>query len=499
MGLRQILGKYSGGGESDWTFVAKFIRDQYIRNSSEMRRIADARKRDDYYEGGGDIHVVRLIEKAFSDSLTRKLRTDLVSFTKWNNVIRRVAHETATVYSEPAKRYISTDDERYQHFVEAVNLDATMREVDQKLVYHEDVWVQYRVRKDTKEPVIDVVSPAKFWAVSHPEDPTLLVAIIVDQQPTGPASGKAAHYRVWSADETYQLDAECGVIQTSHEELKLGRLPGVLATVRPPSTKGKLLADCPAADLVAAHETVWFQNVLLLKESKSANKQTYASGDTSAAAMGQSSDTERETFLPEGVTMTAIDRGMDLGQFRDNADHILERAAANHGLPPSVLHHQDSSSGQEIHLRRIPIRENRRRRIPFLRRLERELAAIQSAINANDLTEYAFSAEGWMVDFGEVQQPLTEAEQDAVFEHRRRLGLTDTIEEIRRRNPDLKTDAAAEQELLEHVEIETKRIEMMRNLMAMSGAMGSAAPSATDQPQGSTEPPPEDVQPNIDG
>jgi hypothetical protein len=225
---------------------------------------------------------------------------------------------------------------------------------------------------------------------------------------------------------------------------------------------------------VAAHECIWFQNILLLKESKSANKQAYISGDTSAAALGQSADTEREVVLPEGVTVTVVDRGMDLKQFRDNADHVLERAAANHGLPPSVLHQQDSSSGAEIHLRRIPLRELRRKRIPIMRRIEKQIAEIQSAINANDLPEFAFRTEGWMIDFGEVQQPLTEMEADQVFEKRRQLGLTDTIEELRRRNPDLPSDEAAGDVLEHHIAVETERIRTMRELMSLSGGMGAS-------------------------
>lgn len=486
MGLREVLGQHSGGQSADWTFVGNYLRDVYIKNREETVRREAAAKRDAYYEGKGDTFIIRLIEKAFQDRLTRRLRTDLVAWAKWNNVIRRVSHETATVYGEPAQRRVATDVDVYQRFVDLVNLDAVMRELDQKLVYHEDVWIQYRVRRETSEPVLDVVSPACFWAVGHPTDATRLLAIIVDQTPIN-ARKEMPHYRVWVDDETFQLDADCRVIQESYQSWSLKRLPGVLASVRPPTTKGRLLAECPAADLVAAHETVWFQNVLLLKESKSANKQTYATGDTSMATFGQSSDTERETLLPEGVSISTVDRGMDLAIFRDNADHILERAAANHGLPPSVLHHRDSSSGAEVHLRRIPIRENRRRRIPVMRRVERELAEIQSAINASDLTEYSFSAEGWGIDFGEVQQPLTEAEQDSVFEQRRRLGLTNTLDEIKRRNPDIKSDDGAEAELKHHVEVETRRVAMMKTLMQMSGAASSEAPSENDRPQGSSD------------
>jgi hypothetical protein len=165
---------------------------------------------------------------------------------------------------------------------------------------------------------------------------------------------------------------------------------------------------------------------------------------------------------------------MDLKQFRDNADHALERAGANYGLPPSVLHQSDASSGAEVHLRRTPLRELRRERILVLRDVEQQIAEIQSAVNANDLPEYAFDATGWSIDFGEVQQPLSETESDTVFENRRRLGLTNTLDEIRKRNPDLSTDKQAEDVLKRNVEIETLRIEIMRALMALSGSMGAS-------------------------
>lgn len=469
MGIRETLGM---GSQASWTYVGDYLRDHYIKNASDKARRDDARKRDAYYEGGGDDHIKRFIYLAFEDALTRKLRSDLIGFAKWNNVLRRVAHELATVYSEPATRKA---DDRYQKFLELIDTDAVMREVDQKLAIHCDVWIQYRVRSKTKEPVLDVVSPSMFWAVSDPNDRTDLLAIVLDQTP--PRVNRAtACYRVWTADETFQLDHECRVIVSSVEPNTLGRLPGVLASTRPATAKGRLLDDSPAADLVAAHECIWFQNVLLVKESKSSNRQTYASGDVSAATMGQSADTERETILPEGVTVQAVDRGMDLAQFRDNADHVLERAAANHGLPPSVLHQRDSSSGAEIHLRRIPLRELRRKRIPIMRRIEKQLAEIQAEVNANDLPEFAFSADGWAIDFGEVQQPLTESESLQIFEKERELGLSDNYTEEMRRNPDLKTIADAMEAVDARTALRTRYIVSQKDYMAASGALGAAQP-----------------------
>lgn len=469
MGIRETLGM---GSQASWTYVGEFLRDGYIKNADARARRDDARKRDAYYEGSGDEYIKRLVYIAFEDALTRRLRADLVGQAKWNNVLRRVARELGTVYNKPAKRRCGEGADRYRDLVKRVKMDAVMREVDRKLTIHGDLWVQYRVRRETKDPVVDVVTPASFWAVCHPQDMTQLYAIVLDQTP--PRVTRATPcYRVWTADETFQLDAECRVIVSTVESNALGRLPGVLVSTRPASAKGQLLEECPAADLVAAHEMIWFQNVLLIKESKSANKQAYISGDTSSATRGQVSDTEREVVLPEGVTVTVVDRGMDLEQFRKTADHALERAGANHGLPPSVLHQQSSSSGEEINLRRIPLRELRDERILILRDVENEIADIQSQVNANDLPEYTFSIDEWGINFGEVQQPLTETERDTVFEKRRQLGLTNTIAEIMERDPDL-DEKQALAVLDANIQAETLRVIKMKDLIAASGSMGAS-------------------------
>jgi hypothetical protein len=470
MGIRETLGM---GSEVSWTYVGEYLRDQYIKNSSEMARRDEAKKRDAYYEGGGDEHIKRFIYLAFEDALTRKLRADLVGQAKWDNVLRRVAQELATVYSQAPTRRIEGDAEKYRDFIDLVKQDATMREADKKLALHEDCWIQYRVRKSTGQPVLDVVTPSMFWAVANPSDQTELMAIVLDQTP--PRVTRATPcYRVWTADETFMLDQECRVIIATVEVNTLKRLPGVLASMVPASAKGQLLADCPSADLVAAHESVWFQNVLLVKESKSANKQAYISGDTSSATFGQSSDTEREVVLPEGVTVTVVDRGMDLQPFRDNANHMRERTAANRGIPPAVLDQREATSGAEAHMRNLPLRTLRLERILVLRGVEKEIAEIQSAINANDLPEYAFATKGWGIDFAEVQQPLTEMESDQVFEKRRQLGLTNTLDEIIRRNPDLKSRVDAKKILDENITLETARIAKMKDMLAMSGSMGAS-------------------------
>lgn len=488
-------------GTTELETISKFLRDNYVENAAEKKRREHAAKLDEFYEGGGDLEIERMVEIAFKDPVTQSLRKELIEWSKWNNVIGRVVREKATVYSEPPRRKVAAADDVYQAFLELVQMDDAMRELDRKLAYQEDALLGYRVRltaSGDREPVLDVISPASFWAIAHPRDRTLMVGLILDQRMPG-AKDTDPSYRVWTDDETFVMNGKCEIFVESIEEWPLRRMPFVLATTRRPGSKPRILAMCPSADLLAAQCAVWLQNLLLLKESKSANRQTYASGDTSAAVMGQSPDTERETILPEGVSVTAVDRGMDLKQFRDNSNAIIEDAAANHGLPPSVLHQRDASSGAEIELRRIPIRELRKERIPVMRRIEAAIAKVIALVNgaremldpsgtvvavAGDLQAFAFSVEGWSMDFGEVQQPLTAIEADQVFDERRRLGLTDNYEEEMRRNPDLKTFAEAKKVVDDRTKRQVDYVTSQKALMALNGSLGSALGESSAQQNG---------------
>jgi len=481
MGLMKDLGL------AEWKSVGDYLRKNYQDDPDEQARRAHCARLARLYANRSERDLNVLVEAAFKNEVNQDLRKALVKWAKWNNVTARIINEKATVYAEPAVRHVANGDDVYQQFLDLVPMDETMREVDAKLALFEDVWVQYRVRQvddEEREPLLDVIDPACFWAVHAPTDRTRMIAVIIDQKPDASAPDTAPHYRVWTDDETFTMDASFRVISTSVEAWPMGKMPGLLVSMVPPNAKQRLLAQEPSADLAAAHDSVSFQNLLLLKESKSANRQNYLTGDVSRAVMGQVSDTERDVVLPEGVVPTTVDRGMDLEQFRENAREIFEAAGANHGLPPSVLHHADATSGAEVELRRIPLRELRRKRIPVLRRAERRIAQIQSMVNAKDLPAFAFSAEGFTVDFGEVQGILTEQEKDAVFEKRRQLLLTDTVEEEMRRNPDIRTAREAVERIAERVKNEVLRVRLTQQLTRLNGGTSSQPGDATPQDNG---------------
>lgn len=508
MSLFSILGV----ADDDLGAVENHLREFYVENKEETSRRAHASLLDEFYEGRGDAEMERIVDACWKDPKNNARRKDFIraGVDKSNNVVARIAREKATVYAEPPRRMVTDDAEnlRYQEFQDVVGMNDAMRELDRKLAIHEDALLWYRVRVNPigeREPVVEVVSPASFWAVCHPRDRTMLVAIIFDQRmpmakPTDPS------YRVWTDDQTFVMNGACKIFGGSIEPWPLGIMPGVLCSMRQPGSKPTLLAQCPSADLLSAQRAVRLQDLNLAKESISANRQTYVTGDTSATAMGQTADTDSEVFLGEGVQASAIDKGLDQAQFRDNASYIVDAVASNHGLPPSVLHQRDAASGAEIELRRIPIRELRKERIPVMRRIEWRIARVMSMVNSargetidedgtpliipGDLPEFAFSMAGWSIDFGEVQQPMTESESLAVFETARRLGLTDNYTEEMRRNPDLRTLDEAKKVVAERIQRQTEFVAQQKELMALNGSLGSTTGEPSAEENGSSGPAP---------
>lgn len=485
-------------GTDDPSVVGAFLRDHYIDNPEETARQCHAKLLDEFYAGRGDAEMERVIDVLWTDTKNSERRKAVLKagLDKYDNILARIAQEKATVYNEPTQRKVENEtNDRYREFVDLLGQDLAMRALDTMLAIHEEALLWYRVRvKPTgeREPLLEVISPSTFWAVCHPNDRTLLVAIVINQRmpmskPEDPC------YRVWTDDQTFVMNAKCDIFPDSIEVWPHGRMPGVLCSLVKPGAKPTLLTPCPSIDLLSAQKQVRLQDLNLTKESISANKQAYVSGDTSATPMGQSADSEGSIMLGEGVSITTVDRGVDTEIFMNAGTHAADAAFANHGVPPTVRSQKDASSGAEIEMRMLPIRKLREKRIPVFRLIESEIVKVMSMVNSarvivddtgdptgelapGDMMEFAFSADGFSIDYGEVQQVMTEAEKDATYETRKRLQLTDPYEEEMRRNPDIRTLEEAEKIVKERIDRNARFVIDQKDLMAASGALGSAQP-----------------------
>jgi len=443
--------------------------------------------------GGGDRQIHALIDAVYTTPSIRQRLKGFVSIAKYNNISRRIINEQSSVYNVIAKRTVAGKDnnDRYRRLQRDARQHEIMQRVNRWGNLHRNLAVGFTVRDEgfRRVPVMRVVTPDCFFAVSHPRDATRLIAIGIEHR----SADGSTRWVVWSDTEVFEMNAEGLISSASIQQHGLRRSPWILFSIEPPH--GSLLDSTTMEDLAAAHRAEWFLQVRILKESKSATKIPVIQGDEVSMARGQAADSEGVLVLPQGTNTTSIDMSVDRAPFEKTSNFIYETAAANNGIPPTILHHAGVQSAEARELMRIPLMELRREQTIPLREFERELVDVQEMVTSEELPDLAFANKGWSVDFRESRTPLDPKTAIEVFEHSRRLGLTDTIEYMMERNPDL-TEEQAIMQLRSHIDRELKRNILMRPLQAISGSTGATVPAAgangrgmaaiPDQQQGDT-------------
>ncbi len=491
--------------------LASYLREHY-ETAGEKERNERHRLRDQLYRDGGVEHMDNMIDALFSDPDVKRLRKAVVPYARFNNIIKRIVNEMSTVYAEPARRTVgetadtiaanatalavaaeenvdvdagviadavasTPNNDKYQAALEACRMNERMVEVGRLLNLHRALLVGFRVRTrmdGTREPTIDIATPANVRAITHPNDDTLVVGWLIRTcHRTARSSEETPTWTLWTDHEAVSLRDDMSPIMSSYVEHKLGVCPWVPVTLGPnasgfwPGSEGE--------DLVAGHMTIWFENVLLIKESKSATKQTLIQGDGTSMARGQASDTETVGELADGQSATTVDMSMDLDLFKGASGHVLDSLSLNYGLLPAVARGQHAESAEARELQMLPLKAIRRRQQVPLRRFEQQFAIVMAAVLKVDLPSMLFQVIDWLIEFAETETPLDPIAEQDLFEKRRAAGLDNTVDMLKRKTPGL-DDRGAWSMIERSVSVETKRNTLMRPLQRISGSMGASTP-----------------------
>ncbi len=463
------------GAPLSWEEVGAYLREHCDRLEDRDRERRH-RRRDDFYTDGGVKHIEAVIDDVFMDDEVKALRKKWAPYARFNNGLKRVVNEVSTVYAEPARRQVKDEanNAKYQELLELLDFDVLAQHINRLYNLHRVIFVGPRVRllpDGTREPVIDVATPTNMRVVPHPNDEARVVGYLLRLSLRSVRSDQSRPpaWVLWTDHEWVFCDDRLQPIQSSVTQHALGVcrwVPIVRSVGRPGFWPGE-----EGEDLVAAHVAMSMAAVLLLKETKSATKQTFFQGEMASTARAQGMDTELPAELGEGVAATTVDMSMDLEVFTRVADHVLERAANAYGMSAALVKHEGVASADARELMRVPLRELRREQQPIFRRFERRLVQVLAVVVAADAPDLAFDPDGFRIDFGESQTPLSQNEELDLFEKERRLGLTNTIAFMQKRNPDLDDDQA-EAEVQENIAIETKRQIDLLPLKKASGELG---------------------------
>lgn len=460
---------------------------RYCNTDADKDRAKRHVLRDELYRDGGIAHMNAFIDRVFADRKVRDLRKEWVPIARIDNPIRRVVHELSTVYAVPARRMVDDPhNATYQRVLKAVRMDERMLQVSRLLNLHRALLVGFRVRVQadgvTREPVLDIATPANARAVLHPNDNTLVVGWLIRTSYRSARRTNLPAWTLWTDHESVQLTDEMRVLSDTYMTHGFGVCPWVSVTLGPPEPG--FWPGCEGEDLAAAHMAVWFSNVLLLKETKSATKQTVVQGDGTTVARGQAGDSEVPLELADGQTVTTQDMSMDLEMFRATGDHVLTHVGLNYGIPPGVLMHQGVQSAEARDLQRLPIEELRQQQQVPLRLFEAGLVVVKAAVLRVDLPELWFDPSTWSMEFSSSRTPLDPVKEHELFEKRRAAGLDNTVSFYQRlRGNDITADRAW-REIEANILVETERQRAMRPMEAASGALGAAAARADEKDGG---------------
>jgi hypothetical protein len=415
--------------------LRRAIERWHPKGKKEEPRRMEMRRRLDLYRDRGRTHFEKAIDALFKNKKVREWRKAFLEYAEFQNVTNRVIRETSTVYSEPATREIKgvKATEQYLEFQQEVSYNHKLRLVNRlgNLCNEMLVWP---IVRDDSVPVLRTVAPDRFTVIPHPNDPLRPAMFVVDQFPDGlSVSSSDPHYLGMSEREWIVLDKDWRVLKI--EEHGLEQMPALLWHREEPD---EVLLDAHTGkDLISAHLAVALLNTLMLKHQKAGTKLAYATGDTSDVARGQAMDEESLIELGEGVSLNTLDLGADPKSYIDATRAVIKQIAANRGIPESVfdLSYQ-ATSGFEIELKRTGLREIRRDQVMVFRPFEKRLASLWSAVLTSAGSEWAYTMDGWSIDFGEIDTPQEPMAKLDYWRKLEELGLANRVEMYLEQNPE---------------------------------------------------------------
>lgn len=443
-----------------------------LPTNEARRRRREVGTRLAWWRDQGASLVTGLVDFIFDNPTVKAQRKRFAKMATAHNSTKRLTDEASNLYREPPRRVFrgrTVAERGYLDTVEAVQLDELMQEAQPIAFLTSCILFWSVTSKATDKTGLRIVTLDACDPISHPGDPLTMAGVVLDVAPqtslVGSYRTKLAHFEVW--DETYvlELDAAGQLVRPRYEH-GLGRIPGFLAHARKPVEK--LVEWERGGDIVAAHECVAFLNLLALRLAKSQGEnQPVLSGDLAKMATRQPADGETPIALPPGVTVEMLQSKTDPDHYLSLIKHFIGGVAQTYGMSYEQFTFSetaDTTSGRAYSVRRQKLAEIRSQQARRWRRIERDLVEL-----------LGFDATGFLVDFHDPALPTDPGEELEVEEKRWRLGQSNPIDYLRKKNPDIPDDEVAGQILLANIKTTSALWSLLRtqNAPADSDAVDS--------------------------
>lgn len=474
--------------------ICAHLRNTHLSSeSAEHERRERMRMRIDMFHDRGRPYFENLLRTVFAgDAALRDEYARVLPYAMYQNVTRGVARILSKVYAkEPRRSVEGKTNSGYQNFIRATKLNQRGRQANLYANVANDVlfFLRYKQRSTGRVPFIDIIPSDRFTPIADPNDPTELIGVVIDSAPCGiGVTERTPHYIVWTNDLVFRLDKNKHLVEGTVAPNPYGEIPAVL--VHRELGRDELVDGYSGSDIIAAHFAVVLLNVLMLRGQKVGTKVPYTRGDTTGLTRGQTLDQAAMTEFPDDVSPGVLDLGHDPQALIQSARTVIAQAAANHGIPEDVFYQKvQASSGDQLELLLMPLRERRDEQVMIFRDAERSLAYKASRLLPLMGVEprYRFDAHGFSIDYGEIAMPMSPQVKNTYRQAARSLGTRSPIDDIMDDDPDIQTREEAKARLLRNAGERAWWVDIERKLNMPANA-NAENPGRTPQANGALGP-----------
>lgn len=419
--------------------------------SSEVVRIAQAsRPRKDecslrlrYYSDEQHQATLNLIARRWSHP--DKFRIFSI------NMVRKITDRRASTYRLPPRRtFTGLDQATGDQLYRAMNCDAVLKKASRYTKLCKSGLLQVGWDEATAAPTLNVLTPNVLDVVhaGNPERPTrVIITHSADR-------AEDVSYSDWTAAGFRRLNyrgARQRIAGNPGESNPYGVLPFVPLFDRLPDDQFFLPGG---RDLIEAQDAV---NVALANLWRSvenqAHGQAWASGISANEALQFGPD--RAVVLPQGGQFGFASPNSPIRSILEAIEFVMRQTAATHDCGADVFDlSKVAESGSAKHAGRIELKEARLDDVAMWRVAEQRLFEVLKAVVNTHAPGTIPDGATVSVDFAEIQDQLSEAEQLENTRTKVELGLWAPADALMALNPDGYPDRAAA-----HAELQRRRAE----------------------------------------
>jgi hypothetical protein len=447
--------------------ILPLIARDLVKSPEEAARKADANKRVKLFLDDKHSILQSLIDRVFDEQAVKARFLKFIRVAKSQSPFKRVVNLISRpVYATPPVRAVRP--EKAQANFETIarecrlndRLDLATRLAN--ACNHVVLYPRYLPSLDRIE--IDLLTPNMVSVLPNPESPLTALAIMYDYPVS--RDGRTYCYTVYyDGAETFTLDENGMLVPGSRRDHGYRRMPFVWG--HRTERFGKFWDTTSGDDLVSADEQCSLLVLLSMRLLKTQGfNQLVVSGDTSAIAKEQVLDEENALVAGMGVTISKLETKTDAAHYLAMLDATKRDAAANRGISAARLN-EDVSSAAAV--AEVGLTEERAEAVKMMLRVEEDLFDVLKMISVDRGLPIAEDAT-MTVDFPELEGRYDRKTELELADTERKSGLRNFLDDIKRKNPEIRDDGEAMIEFKRNLVINAEAYRLIRELNLSSDA-----------------------------